>query len=92
MALFYKNQGYIERLSVKTAVASYRLSEQREILFGGEAKKYDELKYLRNQNTDANGVNNKFSDAFQKFGEANGVNTDRADQTFHDFTLLGTFP
>jgi|GEM_PF-4944702 len=92
MALFYKNQGIIERLSVKTGVASYRLSEQRRILYGGRGSKVDELTYLRGQNTDAAGVNKKSSDAWTKFAPANGAAGKRADQIYHDFTKNGIYP
>lgn len=92
MAIFYKNQGIIEKLSVKNSVSSYRLSEQRQILYGGRGQKYDELTYLRGQNGSGTAVDAKDSDAWQKFGSANGANTTRSDQTFHDFTKNGSFP
>ena len=90
----YKNQGLIEKLSVKTGVASYRLSEQRQILFGGRGNKYSELIYLRGKNTDAETVNNKLSDAWVKFAPANssGSASNRYDHQFHDFTQNGVFP
>ena len=92
MTLFYKNQGYVEQLSVKTGIASYRLSEQRKILFGGRGNKYDELVYLRGQNGSAQAVDQKLSDSWTKFGPANGAVGTRADQIFHDFTKNGQFP
>ena len=79
MAIKYKNQGIIEKLSAKTGVASYRLSEQRQILYGGRGVKYDELVYLRGQNEDSETVNTKASDAWVKFGNANGAPGNRAD-------------
>lgn len=91
MPTFYKNQGMVEKLSVKTGVASYRLSEQRKILFGGRGSKYDELVYLRKQNTDAVGVNRSNNDGWVKFGVANGSNGTRTDEIQHTFTKNGTF-
>lgn len=92
MAIFYRNQGEIETLSRKTGVATYRLSEQRRILYGGRGGKYDELVYLRGQNTSSVAVDTKDSDSWTKFGPANGAAGTRADQVFHDFTKNGTFP
>ncbi len=93
MALFYKNQGEIEALSVKTEVASYRLSEQRAILYGGRGSKYDELVYLRGQNGDAQVVNQKDSDAWSKFGNANGSDgSSRSMQIQRLFFENGLYP
>lgn len=92
MPLFYIRQGEVEVLSKKTGVASYRLSEQRRILYGGRGGKYDELQYLRNRNSSAVGVDTRGSDAWTKFGTANGAAGTRADQIVHDFTKNGTFP
>lgn len=82
----------IEKLSVKTGVSSYRLSEQRKILFGGRGSKYDELVYLRSKNTDASTVNTKHSNAWSKFATANGAAGTRSDTIQHDFTKNGSFP
>lgn len=92
MALFRKNQGIIEKMSVKTGVATYRLSEQRRILYGGRGSKYDELVYLRGKNTSAVTVDTKHSNAWAKFGTANGAVGTRSDQIFHDFTINGSYP
>ena len=94
MALFYQLQGYLQKLKNKTGVSSDRLSEQRQILFGGRGETYDELVYLRGQNTDAAGVNRHESDAWVKFAPANGSGStsNRYDQQFHDFTVNGSFP
>ena len=92
MALIYKNQGMIERLSVKTGVATYRKSEQRQILFGGRGSKYDELVYLRGQNTSAQTVDQYDSDSWQKFATANGAAGTRTDTIQHDFCVNGSFP
>jgi len=94
MPLFYTNQGYVERLSARTTQSSYRLSDQRNALFGGRGSKYDELVYLRGRNADSETVNTKLSGAWTKFSQANGVptNTDRVDQMIREFTVLGTFP
>ena len=92
MAIFYKNQGMLEKLSVKTGIATYRLSEQRKILFGGRGSKYDELVYLRGQNTSGTGVDRFDSSSWEKFGAANGAAGTRSDQIQHDFTKNGTFP
>ena len=89
----YKLQTQIETLSVKTGIASYRLSEQRYDLFGGEGKNYDELVYLRGQNGDNQAVNRFHGDAWVKFGGAEGGDgskrADQAERTFHD---AGTYP
>lgn len=94
MGLFYKNQGIIEKMSVKTTQSSYRLSDQRNALFGGRGSKYDELVYLRGKNTDATVVNTKTSDAHVKFDPANGSGStsNRYGQQFYDFSISGTFP
>lgn len=92
MALFRKNQGMVEKLSVKTGVASYRLSEQRKLLYGGRGSNYDELVYLRGQNTDTALRNTKSSNAWITFANANGSNGSRSDESQHTFTKNGTFP
>lgn len=92
MALTYKNQGKLEKLSAKTGIANSRISDQADVVFGGRGGHYDEIQYLRNQNTDAAGVNVKFSDAVTKFGPANGAVGTRADQIEHDFDANGTYP
>ena len=93
MAIYYQKQNEVETLSVKTGVLTYRLSEQRQILYGGRGSKYDELVYLRGQNTDAQTVNQKDSDAWTKFGKANGSPSgSRADQIKRDFFKFGTYP
>ena len=89
----YIRQSQIETLSAKTGLASYRLSEQRQDLFGGEAKTYDESVYLRGQNTDNQNVNRFGGDAWVKFSGAEGGDgskrTDQAQRTFH---IAGTYP
>ena len=92
MPAFYKNQGYIETMATKTTSTSRYASDQRVALYGGRGSKYDELVYLRAQNTDAQAVNQKLSDAWTKFALANGATGTRADQIFHDFTLNGLYP
>jgi len=92
MAISYKQQGYIETLATKTESTSGYASDQRTFLYGGRGSKYDELVYLRAQNTDAEGVNTKLSDAWTKFGPANGAAGARADQIFHDYTVNGLYP
>ena len=92
MALFYKNQGKVEKLSVKTGIASYRMSDQRQILYGGRGAKYDELVYLRGQNGSVVGVDRYESDSWAKFGAANGAPGSRADQIERDFTVAGAYP
>ena len=93
MALKYRNQTMIETMSAKTGIASYRLSEQRQILYGNRASKYDELVYLRGQNTDTATVNIKRPDAWHKFALANGIaGTVRPDQAEREFFVSGTFP
>lgn len=94
MPLAYKNQGIVETLSVKTTTTSYRLSDQKVALYGGRGGHYDELQYLRNQNTDATAVNTKSSDAWVKFAPANssGSSSNRYDQQYHDFSLNGAYP
>ena len=92
MPRFYKNQAKLEAISRKTTAANYRLSDQRVKLFHGRGTDYDELVYLRGQDGDAQGVNNKDSDAWTKFGAANGAPGSRADQIQHDFGVNGTYP
>ncbi len=93
MARSYKNQGIIEKMSVKTGIVSYRLSSQRKILYGGRGTRFNELTYLRNQNTDAVGVNKKLSDGWIKFALANSAPSGkRYDTIYHDFTKVGVFP
>lgn len=92
MSIFYKNQNRIETMSVKTTQASYRLSDQRNALYGGRGTNYDELVYLNGQNTDAATVNRKRSDAWTKFGIGNSATGSRADQIERDFFKEGTFP
>lgn len=92
MANFYKRQGEVETLSVKTGLSTYRLSEQRRDLYGGRGCRYDELVYLRGQNTDALTVNTKHSDAWTKFCPANGAAGTRSDQIQRDFMQNGTYP
>ena len=93
MPIFYSNQNQLEALSVKTGVVSSRLSEQRMILYGGRGTKYDELVYLRAQNTSAVGVDAKDNDAWEKFTGARGVTTStRSDQKKRDFWKTKTYP
>ena len=94
MPLFYKNQAKLEAISRKTTTANYRLSDQRVRLFTGRGQDYDELVYLRGQNTDAEVVNRKLSDAWIKFALANssGTTSNRSDQQQHDFGQNGTYP
>lgn len=92
MAIQYKNQGLIEKMSVKTTQSSYRLSDQRNALYGGRGSKYDELVYLRKQNTDAETVNTKPSGAWVKFSLANGSKGSRYDEVTHVFSVQGSYP
>lgn len=94
MALFYITQGYREKLNAKAATSGavrLRASDLRAAVFGSN-RKSSELTYLRAQNTDAAGVNTKFSNAWTKFGVANGAAGTRSDQIFHDFQTNGTYP
>ena len=92
MPLFYKNQNKVEKMSAKTGLTSYRLSDHMRALYGGRGTKYDELVYLNGQNTDAATVNRKDSDAWTKFGKGNGATGSRADQIERDFYKEGTYP
>lgn len=93
MAIQYLNQSMVETMSKKTGVASYRASEQRQILYGGRGSKYDELVYLRGQNTDTAAVNTRRRDAMFKFGKARSAGTaNRQDQIEREFFIQGTFP
>lgn len=92
MALFYKNQSKVEKMSVKTGRTSYRLSDQKNALYGGRGNDYAELVYLNGQNGDGATVNRKNSDAWTKFGTGNGASGSRADQIERDFYKEGTYP
>jgi hypothetical protein len=92
MALFYKNQGKVEKMSAKTTQSSYRLSDQRNALYGGRGADYDELVYLNGQNADAATVNRKNADAWLKLGTGNGATGSRADQVERDFSQEGSYP
>ena len=92
MRLNYRNQGLIEKMSAKTTQSSYRLSDQRNALYGGRGSKYDELVYLRGQNEDSETVNTKLSNASMKFSLANGSKGSRYDEVTHVFSVQGSFP
>ena len=92
MAINYRNQGLIEKMSVKTEQSSYRLSDQRNALCGGRGSKYDELVYLRGQNGDSETVNTKPSNAWMKFALANGSKGSRYDEVTHIFSVQGSYP
>ena len=92
MPIFYQRQGEIETLSVKTSNSSYRLHDQRQILYGGRGSKYDELVYLRGQNGDSATVNTKSSDAWNKFASGQGVTITRVDHQKRDFFEYDAFP
>jgi len=92
MPIFYQKQGEVETLSVKNVNSSYRLHDQRQILYGGRGGKYDELVYLRGQNTDATAVNAKSSDAWNKFASGQGVTITRVDHQKRDFFESDAFP
>lgn len=83
MALNYPTQSKLEKLAKKTPGATptgfpSRMTDMSGVVFGGRGQAFDELKYLRNQNTDASGVNEKDADAGNKFFSANSAgNTDR---------------
>ena len=92
MPIFYQKQGEVETLSVKNANSSYRLHDQRQILYGSRGSKYDELVYLRGQNTDDTAVNTKSSDAWNKFASGQGVTITRVDHQKRDFFEIDEFP
>ena len=92
MALAYKRQGELETLAVKSTLTSPYRSDHRVTVYGGRGGRYDELQYLRQQNTDAATVNAKVSDAWTKFGPANGAAGTRSDTIQHDFTENGLYP
>ena len=88
MGIFYKHTDRLNALAKKTglSLATNRESDLMGALFGGRGNKYDELQYMRNANTDAQGVNNKDSDALTKFTTGKGVtNVSRADQLEREF-------
>ena len=87
MPLFYKQQGHIERLAAKNGAGctSRYLSDQKVALYGGRGNVDDFIKYV--------GTERKESDAWVKFGEANGASTgNRADKIEHEFTVNGLYP
>ena len=92
MSIFYKRQGEIETLSVKSGITSNYRSDHRSTVYGNRGGKYDELQYFRQQNTDAATVNEKLSDAITKFGPVNGAPGTRADQIERDFMESGIYP
>lgn len=76
----------IERLAAKNgagATSNY-LSDQKRALFGGRGNANDFIKYV--------GTETHYEDAWLRFANANGANSNRADQAQHDFTKNGTFP
>ena len=92
MANFYTRQGELETLAVKSGLTSRYRSDHRVTVYGNRGGRYDELQYLRQQNTDAATVNTKLSDAWTKFGPANGAAGTRADQIQRYFMENGTYP
>ncbi len=92
MPAFYRRQGEVETLSVKTGIASYRLSEQRQVLYGGRGNRYAELVYLRRQNTSASAVDTKHSDAWHKFATGRSIPVSRSDQEQREFMEFGSYP
>jgi hypothetical protein len=94
--LIYKNQAKREKLAAKTGLSftGNRLSDMSSQLFGARGNEYDELQYLRHQNTDAQAVNQKLSDAYVKMAPANGSGStsNRYDNQYHDLLTNGTYP
>lgn len=86
MAIYYKNMDKLVALAKKTglSLASNRLSDLQGVLYGGRGNKYDELQYRRHINTDAEGVNNKDTDALTKYATGKSVVGSRADQLERD--------
>jgi len=87
MAIFYKNQGHIERLAAKngSGCTSIYLSDQKAALYGGRGGNNDFVKFV--------GTETRRSDAWVRFASANGGGTgNRADKLEHDFTINGTYP
>lgn len=94
MSLVYKNQNMLEKLAAKTgqSLTLNRRGDMQGTLYGGRGNDYDELQYLRHQNTDAQGVNNYHSDAWNKFATGRGVVGSRVDQEEREFFSDKTFP
>lgn len=86
--------GVLTTLSVKAGapLTENRESDLRRIVFGGRGMEYDELQYLRQQNGDADGVNDKLIDAWHKFATGQGVVSSRSEQEIDDFYEQKTFP
>jgi hypothetical protein len=86
MGIYYKTSDKIAALAKKTGSTNpvNRLSDLMGTLYGGRGNSYDELQYLRNQDGDTTGVNDKGSDAWTKFAKGKSVVGNRADQLERD--------
>ena len=86
--------GVLTTLSVKAGqpLTENRESDLRRIVFGGRGGEYDELQWLRNQNSDATGVNERLADAWRKYAIGQGVISSRPDQEKDDFYEQKDFP
>jgi hypothetical protein len=93
MGIYYKNQDKLVALAKKTGLSleNNRLSDLMSALYGGRGNSYDELQYLRNQDGDTTGVNDKGSDAWTKFAKGKSVVGNRADQLERDFYHKGNY-
>ena len=93
----YYNQSILEKLAAKAPGATPagfppRRTDLSGVVFGGRGNSYDEIQYLRHQNTDAEGVDNKDSDAWNKFATGRGVVGSRPDQERREFYITKSFP
>ena len=76
----------IARLAAKNgagATSNY-LSDQKVALYGGRGNVNDFIKFV--------GTETNYADAWVRYANARGVNSSRADQAKHDFTINGTYP
>lgn len=94
--LNYPNQSKLEALAKKNPGAvptgyPARMSDCADSVYGGRGGDYDELQYLRNQNTDTVAVNAKDSDAWNKFATGKGVVGSRPDQEEREFFFTKSF-
>lgn len=95
MPAFYQIDEEIKTLSQKTGQTAtpQRLADLRVAMYGGRGSRFDELVYLRNQNTDAESVNTHLSGAWIKFAGDQGVETNnRATQARRVFFRTKDLP
>jgi len=96
MAIKYKNQEFIKAINSSiNGGRSNRISEIRQICFGGRGGHNDELEYLRNRCEEAevpvSGKDKKLSDIYITFSSSwAGITTKRSDQAKRELFESGS--